>query len=490
MKPIATASGLSNQAAWTLLAVFVLLGAALRLYHLNSGLWFDEIQTLTASVRSPLLEIVTHFPSNNDHLLYSVLAHISISAFGEHAWSLRLPSALFGLAAIPMLYLFALQVTTRLEAVVAASMLAVSYHHIWFSQNARGYSMLLFWTLLGSYLLLKGLRDNRRGTFVAYAVVAALGIYTHLTMAFVVAGHAAVAAWQVLIERPGRFDPRALINPILGFALAGVFTLLLYAPILIEVQTFFEEKTVSTAKRVATPGWALLATLRGLNIGFAMAGGAAIAGVLCLVGFLSYLRQSITISALFVLPAPFILAAAVLLQRPVFPRFFFMLMAFGLLIAVRGVVVIGAWASARLTAGRTVRKRARELPAIFAGGLVVLSALALPRLYTYPKQDYEQALRFLESAVQPGERVVVAGIGAEVPYQKYYGKDWRRVHDAADLSQARADGPVWIVYTFGQYIERQQPDFWAAIRGQCEPVRTFPGTVANADIEVRKCTRI
>ena len=465
------------------------LGVALilRAVGLDSGLWYDEIRTLVESVRPPITDILTHFPGNNHHPLYSVLAHFSISIFGEHAWSLRLPSAIFGLAAIPMLYLFAQQVTTRLEAISATSLLAISYHHIWFSQNARGYSMLLFWTLLSSYLLLKGLRDNRRAAFVAYAVVAALGIYTHLTMAFVVASHVAVAGWHVLFGQPGKFDARACINPALAFVLAGLLTLLLYAPIMADVHTFFEEKTVSRATRVATPGWALMATLRGLNIGFAMVGGTILAGLLILVGALSYLRQSMTVSLLFVLPAPMILVVAVLLQRPVFPRFFFVLVGFGLLIAVRGAVSIGSWLAGRLPPNGRLQRYSRSFSVILIGGLLVLSALALPRLYTHPKQDYERAMRFVENSRKEGEIIAVAGTGTAFPYQNYYMRHWPRIESVPELTAARQGKPVWLLFTFRRYIEQRQPVFWSAIETSCAPVRTFPATVSGGEIEVRKC---
>lgn len=486
MEPKNANFAISNHTAWMVLAFLMLLGAALRVIQLDSGLWYDEIRTLIESVRPPLLKILTHFPGNNDHPLYSVLAHLSITAFGEHPWSLRLPSVLFGLAAIPMLYVFALQVTERFEAVAAAGLLAISYHHIWFSQNARGYAMLLFWTLLSSYLLLKALKDNRRPHFVAYAAVVALGVYTHLTMVFVVAGHAAVAVWHILFARPGKLDARTLVNPLLGFLLAGLFTLLLYAPILTEVQSFFEQKTVPRSGRVATPEWAFLATLRGLNVGFAMAWGVVLAGILCVAGFWSYLRQSIAVSALFVLPAPIILVAAVVLQRPVFPRFFVVLMGFGLLIVARGAIVVGAWIADRLPA-TSARSTERVIPVALIAGLTILSFLALPHLYAHPKQDYGQALQFVEKARKDGEGIMVAGSGAEFPYQRYYLKPWQKVESAADLDVALANGPFWLIYTFRPYIEQLQPGLWNAIQAQCAPHATFPGTVADSDIEVRKC---
>ena len=86
------------------LTAILLIGAALRIYGLISGLWYDEIVTLVESVRPSLREIVTHFPSNNDHLLYSVLGHLSIGIFGEHAWSLRPPAFVFGVLSLLLVY--------------------------------------------------------------------------------------------------------------------------------------------------------------------------------------------------------------------------------------------------------------------------------------------------------------------------------------------------------------------------------------------------
>lgn len=280
----------TGRTVWWLLAVLVALATGLRLYQLNSGLWFDEILTLIEAVRPPLTEILTHFPSNNDHPLYSVLAHVSISGFGEHAWSLRLPAALFGIATVPMLWWFGTRVTTRFEALSAAALLAVSYHHIWFSQNARGYTILLFWTLLASYLFVVGLKDNELSVFLGYGVVSALGVYTHLTMVFIVASHAVIVIWLMLPiggERRRIGDWRYLS---IGFALAGLLSLCFYAPLLFDVQAFFVK--TPKPKEVATPTWAFWAALQGLKIGFAVGWGVVIAGLLFISGCWSYWRLS------------------------------------------------------------------------------------------------------------------------------------------------------------------------------------------------------
>lgn len=149
-------TGMSLESGWVttvLLAALITAGILLRAYQLNAGLWLDEILTLVKYARLPVGEIVTFYDSENQHFLYSLLARISLVSFGESVWALRLPAVIFGVLSIPTMYLLGCELTDRLEAMLAAALLTFSYHHVWFSQNARGYSGLLFWAILSSWLL-------------------------------------------------------------------------------------------------------------------------------------------------------------------------------------------------------------------------------------------------------------------------------------------------------------------------------------------------
>ena len=260
---------LSRQLGWGLLVGVVALGTILRFINLDSGLWFDEIRTLVDSVRRPLADIVTHFPSNNDHLLLSVLARISIVIFGEQAWSMRLPAVVFGIACLPMVYVLGATLGSRLQGLLAAIVMCVSYHHIWFSQNARGYTALLFATMLATYFLIRGLERRERSSFVGYGIAAAVGAYAHLTMVLVVIAQATVVAVRLLVQDRG-IRLRSWGQPALGFVLSGLLTLLFYSPVLLEVEAFFTQEPQPKSARVATAGWAFWAMLEGLQVGFAM----------------------------------------------------------------------------------------------------------------------------------------------------------------------------------------------------------------------------
>jgi mannosyltransferase len=461
------------------LLVLTVVAAALRVIGINRGLWWDEIDFLLVSVRHPLVEIVTIFPGDIQHTLYAILARLSILAFGEHVWSLRLPALIFGVASIPMLYVLGASVTTKVEALVASALLTVSYHHVWFSQNARGYTALAFWTMLSTYLLLRGIRTQRRGPFLWYAVAAALGVYTHLTMAFLVASHVLVCTGIALAD--WKKDTQCWKFPLQGFLATGVLCLVFYAPILLQVQNWFLKRP-SGMRAVSTPLWAFAETLRGLILGLGTEGALAAAALVVSCGAWSYLKQSRLVFALFVLPGLVTALGAILARGTMYPRFYFFLIGFAVLILVRGVFVIPQWITAR--SPKFDRRLRPWLTAVLAGALLTGSAFSLVRNYRYPKQDYEGAVQFVDADRKDGDLVVTAGAAA-VPLLQYYAKPWENVETAERLQEICGQGRVvWIVYTFPRYLAAWRPPLMEIIQNRFTVIRVFPGTLGDGAVFV------
>jgi 4-amino-4-deoxy-L-arabinose transferase-like glycosyltransferase len=469
------------------LCTLIMVGGWLRFHRLETGLWFDEIATLLDSVRHPLAQIVTQFPSTNDHPLYSLLAHLSISVFGDGAWALRLPAAAVGVASIPLLYVLGRTVTNRLEAGAAALMMTVSYHHIWFSQNARGYTLLLVFVLLSTYGLIRWLDTGRRLFLWVYAISIALGAYTHLTMVLVCLSHALVCTLDCVVQGSAtrtRREWKALTSAFVG---AGTLTAVLYAPILSDVSRYFgSSEAVKATSEVATPLWAMLATLRGLQTGFGQGWAVALGGLVFGAGAWSYFRRRSVAALLFLAPAPAILFVMAVIGRPIRPRFVFFAIGFGLLMAVRGA----AWMGERLASltGRSFDHRyAAAMVSLLTAGVVALSIRSLPYGYQFPKQDYEQAVQFVEQRRGSGVAAAIASTSA-LPVLRYLGRPWERVDNDSQLRALREKhSPIWVVYTFPEYIEVDEPELWALLQRECAEIRTFDGTVEGGDIIVRRC---
>ena len=132
-------------------------------------------------------ELLRKFSSPNQHLMNSLLERVSVALFGEHDWSVRLPAVTFGILTVPAMYWLARPVMKGWQSLAVALLTAVSYHHIWFSQNARGYSGFLFFSVLSVGALWRLVETPNRKWIAVYAVTAILSLMSLIIAAFSIA---------------------------------------------------------------------------------------------------------------------------------------------------------------------------------------------------------------------------------------------------------------------------------------------------------------
>jgi len=147
-----------------MLAAFVAVGLALRLPLMGDSIWFDEacmsnqrIGTWEQLVATIYVDI--HPP------LYVVFMHYWNSLFGDGEWSMRLPALIVGLASIPMTFVAGRRLVGDTAALWAAALLTLSPAHVWYSAEARLYSLLVFSTLLLVYTFQRLLDDSEQPTW-------------------------------------------------------------------------------------------------------------------------------------------------------------------------------------------------------------------------------------------------------------------------------------------------------------------------------------
>ena len=466
---------MNNDRRETLIGVIflIVLGVAafLRLYRLNEGLWFDEILTAVRYVRLPFHQLLFAFDSENQHFLNSILAHFSVAMFGESEWALRLPAAIFGVGAIWLCYRFAGAVTNRLEALLTASLLCVSYFHIWFSQNARGYTGLQFWTMASSLLLIRCLETNDRRKWILYGVTLALGMYTQLTMLFVPAGHFVIYLWKVRRE----LKMRPWNGLLYGFCFGAGLTLLLYSPVLGKIfRTIGEESTVAMWKQ---PLWTLLEIVWGMKLHFAGGIVALVALLIFGAGLFSYGRTKPIVVHLLILPVLIGSVITLALGHPLWPRFFFFNFGLAMLILVRGTMSLGAL---------FVTEKYRNFPGtVICILLILVSALALPKAYA-PKQDFLGARKFVEENKAPGD--VIATVGRiSLVYHGYYRLPYRKVETEEALLSLQSDASqLWILYIFPEDVKALYPGMMKLLERDFELIKTFDGTLNGGTVYVRR----
>src|SRR5690348_4311231 len=193
MNRIADASGEScaGQRSTPVVVLLILLTAAaasLRLHQLGGhGLWLDEACSV----------LYAHLPAGKfwrlvwkqegNMVLYYVLLRGWVHV-GDTEFLLRLPSALFAVASIPLLYRLGRDLFSKTTGLIAAALLSVHWFHIFFSQDARSYALLIFLLLLSSWLFWHFAESPERKVYrISYAVVSALAIYAHMFAILIVA---------------------------------------------------------------------------------------------------------------------------------------------------------------------------------------------------------------------------------------------------------------------------------------------------------------
>lgn len=475
--------GIRTGDRWTrsdllLVLALMVVAAALRLISLNEGMWLDEFITFTKYVRLPAGQILAQYDSKNHHMLFTLLAHGSVTVFGESAWAVRFPAALLGILSIPALYALGRLIAPRTEAFLAAAFLTASYHHVWFSQNARGYTGLLLGALLTTVLFLKLLAAERirPALVLGYAATAAFSVWVHFTGAVIIAAHGLI--WLLILLRSSVFrPPPATLTILLALALAILFSLALYGPVLLQMaETLSRQVTLERTAEWKTPTWFVLETIRNLSRG--VPGGwlsIVPAAFIFLVGVRSYARQSWSVLGVLMIPALIVAVVILGTGQNLWPRFFFFSAGFFVLIAVRGGATIVEWIAPAAKASRWV---------LALGMIVVLLGASTVPLAWGPKQDFESAIRFLES--KPGaEDVVLAADLVNLPLRQYYGRNWAPVSSAEKLSEFESGHPrTWVLYTFPIRLAAKHPPLWAKLKSEYRTAAVFPGTIGGGNLVV------
>ncbi len=139
----------------TLIAILV-VASSMRFYGLETqSLWNDELSSWYRSSHEDLATVINVGVRPDVHPPgYQVLLYFVEQYLGESPSALRFPSAASGVLSVFVIFLIGLRLYSYREGLIAAALMAVAWCPIYYSQEARAYSMLLLSTLLATYFWL------------------------------------------------------------------------------------------------------------------------------------------------------------------------------------------------------------------------------------------------------------------------------------------------------------------------------------------------
>jgi 4-amino-4-deoxy-L-arabinose transferase-like glycosyltransferase len=422
-----------------ILVVLTLVGAFLRFFQLGTAsLWLDEATTLSFA-RQSVIQIWGSLSSGNEFHppLFYWLEHAML-VLGESEAVLRFIPALAGILTIPVFYLIGTEMLDRNTGILAAALLTFSPFHVFYSQEARDYALMLLFFSLAFLFFLRFLRSVGRRDGILLGVFAAAAFWTHF-LAFVPLFALLVFGLAVRAREMAR-NPRSAIPlapPVLVFLLLTLpllfYAVLLFGAITGSAPTFgIQGLGIITLTLVQISGFSSLLAIVFL--------------ILFAAGVISLFRGDRRDALLLVFLLAFPLLASVYLsyRMPMNPRYLtYLLAAFlpGVALSLRPLCSLVR--SPRLVHGALILALVVNLPAL------------VPYYTTLQKDDWRGMSRELAASATAGDLVIVAPGYVRQPLDYYYRNESAgtlefgayRVEEVEGIIAAHPGRPVWFVVT-------------------------------------------
>jgi mannosyltransferase len=175
------------------------VAAALRFYGIgHQGFWFDEANSAQLVRFSPgkMLGLIPQ--SESTPPLYYCVAWVWARVWGDGEAGLRSLSAVAGVLTVPVAYAIGARLVTRRAGLIAAALTAFSPLLIWYSQEARSYSMLVMLTALSLLAFAYARETPAPRVLTLWVLSSALALATHYFAAVTVVPE---AAWLLVQHR-------------------------------------------------------------------------------------------------------------------------------------------------------------------------------------------------------------------------------------------------------------------------------------------------
>lgn len=392
--------------------IFLILLAALilRLINLDQSLWLDEAISVVYSQKYNFWDFVTVYSLGDFHPpLYFGILWIWTRIFETSEIAVRIPSVIFGVLTIWFTYLIGRNLFSKKIGLVAALILALNPLHLYYSQEARMYSLAAF-SVTFSFWALVSLLKNKKISLLFYGLSVALILYSDYLVYFALVAQFLFVIWE---ER----------QKMQRFLVSGVLGILLWLPWLL---IFPAQLKTGQGAAAQIPGWAGVvggANLKelGLLAVKSIIGrvsfdnkylyAAVIAPVLLLYAVISFKAlnkpsKEVRLILLWIL-IPVFLAFVISFYIPIFVyfRMIFILPALSLLLA------------------HGTEKFKKSYSSFLMGILLICSSVFLLMYYLNPqfqREDWKGAVSFVVNENKPGKLILFEDSNIPAPFTYYY----------------------------------------------------------------------
>lgn len=412
----------------SLVLLIVLLGTfVLRVFRLDvQSLWYDEAFSVYLAHFS-VAEITARTAADIQPPLYYYLLHYWIALAGDSEFAVRFVSLLFGTLTIPLLYVAARRLFNSTVALTGALLAMLAPLYVWYSQEARMYTLITFLLLLSSYALLRALEPgNRRAWWAVFALANIAAAYTHY-FAFVLIVFQVGWAIGMSLKVSAVQGFSRILKPLAIACAAMVIAFLPWAPFVVarfgQDASYWQGalKLDEAVRHIAisfTSGESVLeAQAQWIAVGW---GAVLVAGLLALKAQSAKLRTQSVVFALLYLVVPLTLLLFLFYRNPKFNARYLMIASPGfMLLLAAGLASL--WSLVR-SSQWIVRGLASSFALLAFSFLLFTSAYADYNAYFDPaftKASFREVASYIDSHIAAGEAIILTS-GHLFPAFDYY----------------------------------------------------------------------
>jgi len=422
------------------LYILIFIGAVFRLYNLGrNSLWLDEAATYFYSLGG-FDQIWENMAAMGDFNppLFNFLENIMMN-IGTTEIALRLLPALFGIAAIPIMYLVGKEFKDKYIGIILAGLTTFSPFLIAYSQEARAYSMMFFLGACMVLLFLMAMKVNKQTEWFLFAIVSAVAFWTHF--------YSIVLFIPLVLLAVYKF--RNDWQPI-AFSIMAWFAMVL--PLSLALYTLIGQRASSTPTYGFQGVSIILRTFAEIFWGSFIVFGIGV--ILLIIGIWWTYKENkeMALFLVFVPAVVFFISVILSTTMPMLPKYIIFINIFvflGIAMSLPALISFFYAASSDNLQKRTTRETVIKLTSIILiSGFVIMAVPFYTTYYqTYTKDNWRGVSFELMNITKPGDVIAIAPKYAAFPLSYYYSSQLDEtyeigVNNVTDLEQIKYQSEV------------------------------------------------
>ncbi|MDH7509887.1 MAG: glycosyltransferase family 39 protein [Methanolinea sp.] len=387
-----------------IIVILTFTGFLLRFYNISfNSLWLDEAMTyhfasLPYSELWGSLETGAEFNPPLFYLIESLMLH-----FGNSEAILRTIPALAGTLLIPVFFLLGKEFKDKNSGIICATLATFSIFLLYYSQEARAYTLALLFASLAILLFFMGLTRNQVSHWVLCGVFSGLALWTHFYTALIPGILLFFGSFFIIFDK----EKKKEYMKNLGIFLVSFIVITL--PLIIVTFDLFLKRTA------VSPTYGLSGIIVLIYAIPALLGGdlllVGILSILFIIGIIwcLYEERKKGIFLLFGIVTIFLMSYFISFKMPFELRFFYIMIPF---------LFLGIAYSTRIFC-HIFKKRMVVLILII--GIALLHVPLLVTTYTvYTKENWRDFSHEFENYTNDGDVVVLMPAYLHYPFNYYY----------------------------------------------------------------------